>query len=167
MTQFFASSKAGDAPDVEPGLADALFVGVEAKRIKGGQYTKDTENGDPKIEWLFKLLDDDGRVLRNENEDSESFGKPIIVTKLTSTSFNTAAKTVPGGIRILKALLTPAEFAAFENGEGTPDAEVESPEGLLNRKCQVEVQINDNGWPYVGNVLAARKPRKSKSSDED
>ena len=44
----------------------------------------------------------------------------------------------------------------IENGEGTDEA------SLLDRKVQVEVFIKENGWPGVGNVIAARKPRGSK-----
>lgn len=145
-------------------MYDALFVGVESKRVAGGQYTKDKEKGDPKLEWNFKLLDDDGAVIRNDNEDSENFGKPVIVSKLTGVGFNIASKTVPGEVKLLKALLTPAEFAAFEAGEGTPDSEEEAPAGLIGRKVQVEVFVKENGWPGVGNVIAARKPKKASAA---
>lgn len=162
LAQFQATTKAATAPNIEAAVYDGLFVGVEAKRIKGGQFTKDVENGDPKLEWNFKLLDDDGRVIRNDNEESDDYGKPVIVSKLTSTSFNIASKTTPGAVKLLKALLTAPEFSAFENGEGTPDSETDTDEGgLLNRKCQVEVFINDNGWPGVGNVMPPRKPKKA------
>jgi hypothetical protein len=158
-----ATTKAATAPNVEDGIYDAIFLGADAKRVKGGEFVKDKENGDPKLEWNFKLFDDDGAVVRNDNEESDDFGKPVIVSKLTSTSFNIASKTTPGAVKMLKALLTAGEFAAFENGEGTPDSEVDTNDGgLLNRKCQVEVYTNDNGWPGVGNVLPARKPKKSK-----
>lgn len=164
MTQFQASTKAGDAPDIEAGMYDALFDRAESKRIKGGQYTRDTEKGDPKLEWFFKLLGDDGNVLRNDDEDSEHFGEVIEVSKLTGVNFNIASKTVPAEVRILKAMLTAAEFAAFENGEGTPVAEADAPEGLKGRKVQLEVFINDKGWPGVGNVIPARKARKAASA---
>jgi len=162
LAQFTATTKAATAPNIEPGVYDATFAGVDSKRIKGGQYVKDEVNGDPKLEWNFKLLDDDGKVVRNDNEESDDYGKPVIVSKLTSTSFNIASKTTPGAVKMLKAILTAGEFAAFENGEGTPDSEEDASNGgLLGRKVQVEVFINDAGWPGVGNVLAPRKPRKA------
>lgn len=163
MTQFHASTKAADAPDIEGGMYDALFDRAEGKLVKGGQYTRDTVKGDPKLEWFFTLLDDDGAVIRNEDDDSERFGEAIQVSKLTGVGFNIASKTTPQENRILKALLTEAEYAAFEAGEGTPEAEKDAPAGLKGRKVQVEVFIKDNGWPGVGNVIAARKPKGRKA----
>ena len=148
-TTFTATSKAAEAPNVEEGMYDALFTGVSSKRVKGGLYTKDTENGDLKLEWGFQLLDDDGNELYDE-------GDPVELTKLTGTGFNIASKTVPQEVRVLKALLTPAEFASFEAGEGVDE------ESLKGRKCQVEVFVKENGWPGIGNVIAARGKRSSK-----
>ena len=145
---FTPSSKAADAPDIEAGMYDMRFDGTSIKRIKGGQYTKDPVNGDEKLEWAFTLLDEDGAVLYED-------GDPIEVTKLTGIGFNVASKTVPHEIKVLKALLTPAEFAAFEQGEGTNE------DDLVGRTVQGEIYINDKGWPGVGNVIAARKSRKA------
>lgn len=147
-TTFTATSKAAEAPNVEEGMYDARFEGVTSKRIKGGMYTKDTENGDLKLEWEFTLLDDAGRELYDE-------GDPVKLSKLTGIGFNIASKTVPQEVRVLKALLTPAEFAAFEAGEGVNE------EALKGRKCQVEVFVKENGWPGIGNVIPARKSRQS------
>lgn len=164
MAQFQASTKAADAPEIVAQMYDLIFAGVSSKKVKGGQYTKNKVDGDPKLEWAFKLLDDDGNVIREDREDNDNFGKPIIVSKLTGVNFNIAAKTEPGEVKMLKALLTPAEFAAFENGEGTPDSDTDADEGgLLGRKAQGEVFINDNGWPQLGTIVAARKPVKGKS----
>lgn len=148
-TTFTATSKAAEAPNVEEGMYDARFDGVTSKRVKGGLYTKDTENGDLKLEWAFTLLDDEGNALYDD-------GDPIELTKLTGTGFNIASKTVPQEVRVLKALLTPAEYAAFENGEGVNE------DSLVGRKVQVEVFVKENGWPGIGNVIAARKSRSSK-----
>lgn len=148
-TTFTATSKAAEAPNVEEGMYDARFDGTQSKRVKGGLYTKDTENGDLKLEWLFTLLDDEGNELYDE-------GDPIQLTKLTGTGFNIASKTVPQEVRVLKALLTSAEYAAFEAGQGTDEEE------LKGRKVQVEVFVKENGWPGIGNVIPARKARSSK-----
>lgn len=153
VAKFLASSKAAEAPDIEAGLYDASFTGVESKRVKGGQFTKDTVNGDPKLEWGFDLLDDDGEVIYED-------GDPVNVTKLTGGGFNIASKTTPAEVLILKALCTPAEFAAFENGEGSPDEA-----DLIGRKVQVEVFVKENGWPGIDKVIAARKPRGKKAAE--
>lgn len=147
-TTFTATSKAAEAPNVEEGMYDARFDGTESKRVKGGLYTKDTENGDLKLEWKFTLLDDEGNELYDD-------GDPIELSKLTGIGFNIASKTVPQEVRVLKALLTPAEFAKFEAGEGVDE------EAMVGRTVQVEVFVKENGWPGIGNVIAARKSRKS------
>lgn len=152
MTTFNATSKSADAPDIEPGMYDAIFVGTAAKTVKGGKFQKNPE-GDPKIEWNFHLIDEDGNPLTYETDDGED--KDLIVSKLTGVGFNIAATTVPQELRVLKALLTPAEYASFEAGEGT-DEKV-----LLNRKVQVEVIVKENGWPGVGNVLPAKRAAKA------
>jgi hypothetical protein len=147
-TTFTATSKAAEAPNVEEGMYDARFDGVSSKRVKGGLYTKDTENGDLKLEWAFTLLDDGGSDLYDD-------GDVIVLSKLTGVGFNIASKTVPQEVRVLKALATPAEFAKFEAGEGVDE------ESLVGRKCQVEVFVKENGWPGIGNVIPARKARAS------
>jgi hypothetical protein len=163
VTQFHASTKAADAPDIEGGMYDALFDRAEGKLVKGGQYTRDTVKGDPKLEWFFTLLDDDGAVIRNEDDDSERFGEAIQVSKLTGVGFNIASKTTPSEVLMLKALLSADEFAAFENGEGTPDDEKDVAEGgLLGRVAQGEVFVKENGWPGLGNVTALPKRRRAK-----
>lgn len=142
-TTFTAQSKSADAPDIEAGVYDATFDGVEVKFIKGGQY------GDgERFEWQFTLVDDDGAELYDE-------GEPIEVTGLTSQSTNITSKTQPRAVRYLKALMTPSEFAQFEAGEGINE------DALLKRVIQVELAIKDNGWPSVVNVMPARKKRAS------
>lgn len=160
MATYQATSKAAEAPDVEEAMYDGILVGVAAKRVKGGQYTKDTQNGDPKLEWTFRLLDGEGNVLYDG-------GDPVEVSKLTGVGFNTASKTVPQEVRVLKALLTKAEFSAFEEGEGTPDDAVQAPEGLLGRKAQLEVFVKENGWPGIGNVVAPSGGQKGKNFGSD
>lgn len=151
MTTFNATSKSADAPELEPGMYDAVFVGTAAKTVKGGKFQKNPE-GDPKLEWNFNIIDADGNELSYETESGED--RPLIVSKLTGVGFNIAASTVPQELRVLKALLTPAEYAAFEAGNGTDEKE------LLGRKVQVEVIIKENGWPGVGNVLPEKKATK-------
>ena len=148
---FTAVTTAAEAPQVEPGLYDMRFDGTSDKVVTGGQWQK-SEDGDPKIEWAFTLLDDDGAALYDA-------GDPIVLSKLTGTSFNFASKTVPGGLKMLKALLTPAEYANFEAGNGCPNEDA-----LIGRKVQGEVFIKESGWPAIGNIIAARAPRRSTNS---
>jgi hypothetical protein len=153
---FQATSKAADAPDVEPGIYDARFDGVEAKLIKGGEYTKDTVNGDPKFEWTFTLFED-GAVLYDK-------GEPVEVNGLTSRSMNKASKTQPRALRYVRALLAanPQALALFE-AESKLNAK-----DMIGTMCQVEVAIKDSGWPSIANVLPAKtRKRRAAAAEAD
>lgn len=158
-----ATESASEAPLVDEGMFDGILARVEDKRVKGGQYTKDPVNGDPKLEWTFNPLDDDGAYMPYETKDGVVADKDLEVSKLTGVGFNIKAKTVPQEIRVLKAILTKEEFAAFEAGQGTPDDAVAAPEGLLGRKVQLEVFVKENGWPGIGNIVAPRGGQKGKN----
>jgi hypothetical protein len=73
-------------------------------------------------------------------------------------SMNTTSKTKPKALRYLSALLTAEEYEVFLDSKGI-DAD-----GLVGRKCQVDVAIRDSGWPTVVNVLPARKVRRARAS---
>ena len=148
-------------------MYDGLLISVEEKRVKGGQFTKDAVNGDLKLEWSFLILDEEGNPIPAIDTDgnrlltSDGDERDVIVSKLTGIGFNIASKTVPQEVRMLKALLTKDEYAAFENGEGTPDDAVRAKDGgLLGRKAQNEVFVKENGCPGVGNVVAPRGGQK-------
>lgn len=155
-----ATESAAEAPIVEEGMFDMVLVSVADKKVKGGLYTKDPVNGDPKLEWAFAALDDEGQYMPYITKEGPVENKVLEVSKLTGVGFNIKAKTVPQEIRVLKAILTKAEFAAFEGGEGTPDDAVAAPEGLLGRKVQGEVFVKENGWPGIGNIVAPRGGQK-------
>ena len=158
MATYQATSKAADAPDIEAAMYDLVFVRSEAKRVKGGQYTKDAVNGDPKLELVFNPVSND------EDEPGLIYdaGDPIEVSKLVGTGFNIQSKTTPSEVLFLKAILTKDEFAAFENGEGTPDDEAPAPAGLVGRVVQGEVFVKENGWPGVGALVAPKGGQKAK-----
>lgn len=146
---FQATSKSADAPNVDAGIYDARFDGVETKFVEGGQF------GDgERFAWSFTLLDDEGAVLYDD-------GDPIEIDGLTSMSTNTKSKTTPKAVRYLKALMTPEEFAGFENGNGV------SADALIGRTVQVEVAIRDSGWPTIANVLPPRQKRVSRPRTTD
>lgn len=145
---FKAASVSAGAPDVEAGIWAARFDGISAKVLEKSQF-------DPNVfEWAFTLLDETGAVVYDE-------GEPIEVTALTSRSMNTKSKTTPRAVRYLKAILTPAEFATFEDEEGAGlDADA-----LAGRVVQVIIEINDNGWPKITDVMPApRAKSKAKPS---
>ena len=142
---FTATSKAADAPDIEAGLYDARFDGVTTKYVEGGQW------GDgERFVWAFTLLDDEGAVIYDD-------GDPVVVDGLTSMSTNILSKTTPRAVRYLKALMTAEEFSDFTEGKGV------SAEALVGRVVQVDVSINNNGWPNISTVLSARKKRNARA----
>lgn len=145
---FEATTASADAPEVAPGLCDATFLGITKRRVEGGLYG----DGD-RLSWEFGLLADDGTPLYEERPDHPKFGESIVIDGLTSLSLNLKSKTTPKGVRYLKALMSPQEFAAFE-ANGTVSASA-----LVGRKVQVEIAIRDSGWPTIVNVLPARVAR--------
>lgn len=158
MATYQATSKAADAPDIEAAGYDLVFVKSESKRVKGGQYTKNKEDGDLKLELTFNVISNDEDKPGLMYED----GDPIEVNKLVGVGFNTTSKTTPSEVLFLKAICTAAEFNAFLEGQGTPDDEVNAPEGLVGRVVQGEVFVKDNGYPGVGAVFAPKGGQKGK-----
>lgn len=137
---FKATSKSADAPNIEAGVYDARFDGVEAKTLEKSQY-------DPEVFiWAFTLMED-GKVLYDA-------GEPVTVDKITSQSTNTKARTTPGAVRVLKALMTAEEYEAFVNEEPVDAGD------LIGRIVQVQVIVKDNGWPAVEEVLPSRRARR-------
>ena len=152
---FQATTQSADSQYVEPGIYDLRFDGTTQTMVKGGQYTKDPVNGDPKLEWHFTVLDEDGDVIYDK-------GDAVEVQALTGTRFNITSKTVPGEVKVLKAILNPAELASFMEGNGTEE------EKLLGRIVQGEIFIKESGWLGVTNIIPARKSRKAtKAVDEE
>jgi hypothetical protein len=158
MATYQATSKAADAPDIEAAGYDLVFVRSEAKLVKGGQYTKNKEQGDPKLELVFNLVsnDDDEPGLIFEDGDA------VEVSKLVGTGFNVTSKTTPSEVLFLKAICTASEFSAFVEGKGTPDDEKDAPAGLRGRVVQGEVFVKENGWPGVGAIFAPKGGQKGK-----
>jgi hypothetical protein len=143
---FAASSSSAEAPDIEAGLYDARFDGVDEGHIDNSQFG----NGDVFF-WHFTLFED-GKAIHLDGDP-----EPLTIDGTTSRSVNTKSKTTPRAVRWLKGLMTGEEFGAFEAGEGV-DAEA-----LDGRMCQVQVVIKESGWPKVDDVIAARRAtRKAK-----
>ena len=138
--QFKASSKSADAPEIEDGRYAAIFKGVSEKVLTNSQYG----NGEVWI-WAFEVNDG---------------GDLIDLEGLTSRSLNITSKTTPKAVKYLKGLLTKVEWAAFLEGEGF-DAKA-----LMDRKCQVDIEHNDNGWPQIVGIAAAA-PKRKPVADED
>ena len=128
---FNASSKSADAPDIEEGTYPADFESIAEDHIDKSQFG----SGDIWV-WRFTAYDQ---------------GDPVKVEATSSRNLNIKSKTTPTAVRYLKGLCTKQEFQAFLNGDGF-DAEK-----LVGRRCQVEIEIKDSGWPKVVNVMPAAK----------
>lgn len=160
MATYQATQKAADAPDIEAAMYDLVFVKAEDKLIKGGMYTKNKEQGDPKLELTFNVVsndEDDPGLLFDKDGDA------VELTKIVGVGFNTASKTTPSEVLFLKAILTKAEYQSFLDGEPTPADDVDAPEGLVGRVVQGEVFVKDNGWPGIGAIVAPKGGQKGKA----
>lgn len=134
-----AKTGSSEAPNIEPGLYDARFDGIEAKVIESSAYDPNA------FEWTFTLFDE-GKAIYED-------GEPVTVTGLTSQKINFGSKTTPKAVKWLKAIMTAAEFEAISSGD---PVDADSLEG---RMVQVQVETKDSGWPAVTGIIAARKVR--------
>ncbi len=154
MTDLFAPSTP-HIPDVDMGLNDAVLTNVETVYVTGGQFgegfttTDDAGNTVNRFRWVFTLTDEAGATLYDE-------GDPIVVDCLSGLQFFAKAKNLSKQVRIMKALLSAEEFAGWQDGKGVP-----SLKDLLGRPVQVEVGMNDRGYPTAVSVIAPRKRRAS------
>lgn len=143
-------------PDIELGMNDAKLSRVETIFLTGGQFgegfvlTLDDGSQVNRFRWTFVLTDDDGNALYDE-------GDPIEVDCVTGLQFFAKAKSPSKQVRIMRALLTPVELPTWEAGDGAPPLE-----SLIGRPVQVEIGLNDKGYPTVTSVIAPRNKRKAK-----
>lgn len=135
---FTATTKGADAPEIEDGIYPADFDGAvqESHPDWAGKNKFGGDDDGERIRWDFTLFDQ---------------GDPVPVNILSNLNFNVKSKTVPLAVRILKGLLTKAEYVAFEAGS-SPDAD-----SLQGRRCQVQIEHNENGWPKIIAVLPVGK----------
>jgi hypothetical protein len=125
---------ASQAPDTDlvDGLYPAKFAGVAVKLAVTSKFgTSD------KYIWAFDLYEDN----TFETPIYDPKGEEVTIDIMTSQSLNVESETVPAGVKILKALLTPLEFEAFKNGEAP------NSDDLIGRPGQLQLEINAEGWP--------------------
>jgi hypothetical protein len=136
---FKASTKSASAPEFED-IEGALlrFEGVEEKVLDKSQF-------DPEVfVWAFTVCDADKKVIYSE-------GDPLTVDKLTSRSVNVKSKTTPGAVKVLKALMTKAEFAKFSDED--EDDKVGEDE-LIGRFVKADIIHNESGYPAIDGDVA-------------
>jgi len=141
-----ATTGASDAPHIEVGVYDAVLTALsqEAHPDWAGvdQFGK-ADTGD-RLRWAFQPLEGTGKPVYDE-------GDRVTVDLLTNLKLNPKAQTKSKGIRILEAILPAADYAAFSAGLKLRD------EDVIARPCQVQIGMNDGGWPYVVTVMPPRR----------
>lgn len=157
MTFEIINTPSASAPTgIEAGLVPARFIGlskVNHPDWAGTDSFGNKDNGD-RIHWKFALTDDDG-------EDLYEDGDPVEVEATNSTNFNTKSDKSKNAAW-LKAV-SPQAFALVDAGQPV------DPSTLEGAACMLLLEIKDNGWPKVVNVLppAKRRARRAIPADED
>ena len=148
--QITNTPSAGAPKNVEEGLAPAKFLGLSKVNhpdwAGDGKYGYD--NGD-RYHWRFALLDEDGSELYDE-------GDPVEVEGVNGTNFNTKSDKSKNAAW-LKAI-SPVAFAQVDAGLPV------DPQTLEGNLCMLLLEIKDNGWPKIVNVLPAAKRRAKKAA---
>jgi hypothetical protein len=144
-------------PNIDLGLNDAKLVGVSTIYLAGGQFGEgfvtENEKGEKvnRFRWVFALTDENGATLYDE-------GDPVEVDCVTGLQFFAKAKSPSKQVRIMRALLTATEAPMWEAGEGAPPLT-----SLLGRPVQVEVGLNDKGYPTAVSVLAPTRSQRARA----
>lgn len=159
LDSLFAASQPA-IPAIDLGMNDAVLDRVETLYLTGGQFgegfvtTDEAGNKVNRFRWVWALTDDTGATLYDEET-----GKPLEVDNLTGLQFYAKAKNLSKQVRNMKALMTPAEFAAWSEGLPAPTLK-----DLIGRPVQVEVGLNDNMYPTASNVMGPRKGQRGRNT---
>jgi hypothetical protein len=133
---------------VEDGLAPAKFLYINKQNHpdwakENGPFGAD--NGD-RLHWGFVLTDENYEELYGED------GDPIELDVANSANFNTKSDKSKNA-QWMKAV-SPKAFAAIDAGEPVDPSTLEGARVLLL------LEMKDNGWPKIKNVLPAQKSRR-------
>lgn len=147
MSFEITNTPSASAPEgIEDGLAPAKFLGLAKINHPDWATEKDSLSGKPdngdRIHWRFVLTDDDGEELYND-------GDPIELDVANSTNFNTKSDKSKNAAW-LKAV-SPQAFALVDAGQPVDPASLEGTPVMLL------LEMKDNGWPKIVNVLPAKK----------
>jgi len=150
-----SNTPSASAPDIEGGLVPARFDGLAM--VEHPDWAGDGKFGyddGKRLHWTFTLLDEDGAVLYDDDAD------PIIVEAVNSANINTKSDKSKNAAWLKS--VSPAAFAAVNAGQRF------SADEMVGANCTLLIEIKDNGWPKVVNVLPAAKKssRRTTSADE-
>lgn len=138
----------GDAPTVEDGLVVLRFDDLVLKEHEDWAGTDQYGHADDgkRFHFQFTLLDAAHQVCYEE-------GDPIELEALTRTATGEKSNFA----KILKGILTPAEFLAWQANEPF-DGEV-----IKGRAVNGVIAHSTKGWPNVAQVISNAKPVKVKA----
>lgn len=154
---------------VKPGTYDAVLTGMDLTYMEGNGLYKDVVKELPdgtrvnRWRWNFQLLDDAGEPVYED-------GDPAEVDVLSGIVFNVPqpGRQASKQARLLLALMTPEEGKAWTSGGKAP-----SRDSIIGRKVELDVDINEKGYPYVQEfrrarpVRAAAKPAPTPEVEEE
>ena len=139
------------APPVEDGLALARFDDLQLKEHPdwAGTDKFGKEDDGRRYHFLFTLVDDAHEVVYNE-------GDPIELESMTRTATGERSNFYAN----ITGLLTAAELAQYN--AATPEAPFDAS-FLPGRVYNVKVAHNNNGWPFIEQIIGvAKAPKGSK-----
>ena len=142
--------------NLEAGLVPARFDGFsqESHPEWAGDGKFGYDDGE-RLRWDFTLVDANGEPITKQvaGEDVYEEGDPVELTvnALNGTNLNTKSDKSKNALW-LKAL-SPEAFAAVDAGKGF------ASDKLVGLPCMLLIEIKENGWPKVTNVLPAMKKR--------
>jgi hypothetical protein len=149
----FTATQSASAPNVEDGVYDAWFLSAELKEHADwagpGKFGFDDGK---RFHFDFLLADPE-----NAGEPLYDEGEEVRLDRVTNTNLNVGSKTIPQGVKVLKAILTTAEFAAWGAGQAP------NSDALGGRPVQLVIGHKENGWPQIEDVLPARKGFKARA----
>lgn len=142
---FLPQFNAGDVPDVEDGMTDALFLGVRLVEhpdwaVESDRFGKPDDG--KRLHFSFVLVDEEGAEIYPEEGE-----KPVELELKTRTASGERSNTYAA----MKGILTAPELAAWQAG-AAPKAEA-----LDRRPVQLVISHNEKGYPNIDQVLPGRK----------
>lgn len=144
------NTPSANAPDVEAGLVPALFDSMSL--VEHPDWAGPGKFGDDdgqRLHWNFTLVDENDQPLYDD-------GDAVTIEAVNSANLNTKSDKSKNAAW-LKAV-SPAAFAAVDGGVGF------NADDMANAPCFLLLEIKENGWPKVVNVIPRKIAKKAKAA---
>jgi len=150
-----APSSSSTAPQIEDGLYIARFNDIFYKVHEDWAQPKDKfghlDDGG-RFHFNFTILDEDRQPVLLEDAE-----EPDATLDLEAMTRNMSSHEKATSFAILKGILTPGEFIAWQNSTPEEPADLS---GVANREVNVQVGHNSKNWPQIVATLGPAKPLK-------